>query len=204
MPHSETGEPLRKTSSRMSIVDSPGSHIQPGSSHAKTVDGSTSSRAMRARQMMSSTSTKVAVTRLISSITAQGREDSGGNGGLKKSLSVDLGDGVQLTEAMIAEFQQCFELFDKSGDGSVSAQEVGEVMQQLGVELSEEKLKSMVVEVDKDGSGELEFPEFIQLMARQMREGTEEREFREMFLMLSGGTSHFDMSTACQCYTAPL
>ena len=44
-------------------------------------------------------------------------------------------------------------------------------------------------QVDKDGSGELEFPEFIHLMARQMRDGVEDKEYREMFLMLSGGES---------------
>lgn len=108
-------------------------------------------------------------------------------GGLTKAKSVDLGDGVELTEEMIAEFKECFTLFDKSGDGSVSVDEVGEVMKQLGADLSRERLERLVTEVDKDGSGELEFPEFIQLMARQMRDGTDEKEMKEMFLMLSNG-----------------
>lgn len=114
-------------------------------------------------------------------------------GGLKKAKSVDLGDGVELTEEMIAEFKECFQLFDKSGDGSVSASEIGEVMLQLGVDLTQRKLEEMVAEVDTDGSGELEFPEFIQLMARQMREGTEDKEFREAFVMLSEGEAQFRM-----------
>jgi len=108
-------------------------------------------------------------------------------GGLAKAKSVDLGDGVELTEEMIAEFKECFTLFDKSGDGSVSIDEVGEVMRQLGADLTREKLQRLISEVDKDGSGELEFPEFIQLMARQMREGTDDKPIKDMFLMLSNG-----------------
>ena len=65
----------------------------------------------------------------------------------KKRKSVDLGDGVELTEEMIAEFKECFALFDKSGDGSVSAEEVGLVMSQLGRELSPETLQELVQEV---------------------------------------------------------
>eukprot|EP00951_Prasinocladus_malaysianus_P026292 scaffold233015_cov29-Prasinocladus_malaysianus.AAC.1 len=52
--------------------------------------------------------------------------NSGNGSSLSKSKSVDLGNGVELTEEMIAEFRECFNLFDKSGDGSVSADEIGE------------------------------------------------------------------------------
>uniref|UniRef100_A0A061S2P4 Calmodulin n=1 Tax=Tetraselmis sp. GSL018 TaxID=582737 RepID=A0A061S2P4_9CHLO len=104
-----------------------------------------------------------------------------------RSKPVDLGDGLELTEEMVAEFKECFTLFDKSGDGRVSAEEISEVMRQLGVDLSPEKLKTMIEEVDTNNSGELEFPEFLQLMVRQMTEHEEDQTLRQLFLHLSQG-----------------
>ena len=81
------------------------------------------------------------------SLAASQREKDKKHEESKKRKSVDLGDGVELTEEMIAEFKECFALFDKSGDGSVSAEEVGVVMSQLGRELSPETLQELVQEV---------------------------------------------------------
>ncbi|KAK8447114.1 hypothetical protein SEVIR_8G003000v4 [Setaria viridis] len=67
--------------------------------------------------------------------------------------------------------------------GTITSKELGTVMRSLGQSPSEEELQDMVKEVDADGSGAIDFQEFLTLLARQMREanGADEDELREAF-----------------------
>lgn len=75
-----------------------------------------------------------------------------------------------LTDAQVAEFKEVFALFDVDGNGSVSAGELGTVMRSLGQNPTEDEISKMVAEVDDDGSGNIEFPEFLVMMAKRIRE----------------------------------
>ncbi|XP_066336426.1 calmodulin-like isoform X2 [Miscanthus floridulus] len=88
-----------------------------------------------------------------------------------------------LTKKQIEEFREAFSLFDKDGDGTITTKELGTVMRSLGQSPTEEELQGMVDEVDADGSGAIDFQEFLTLLARQMREanGADEDELREAF-----------------------
>lgn len=46
------------------------------------------------------------------------------------------------------------------------------MMRSLGQNPTEAELQDMITEVDADGNGTIDFPEFIQLMARKMKVGT--------------------------------
>lgn len=59
---------------------------------------------------------------------------------------------------MIEEFRDAFELFDKDGDGFVTAVELGTVMRSLGLEPTDEELDDLVREIDEDG---MSVPSFI-------------------------------------------
>ncbi|NXQ33071.1 CALMS protein, partial [Alaudala cheleensis] len=87
----------------------------------------------------------------------------------------------RLSEEKIAEFKEAFSLFDRDGDGSISTKELGTVMRSLGQNPTEAELQDMVGEVDADGSGTIDFPEFLSLMARKMRDTDSEEEIREAF-----------------------
>ncbi|NWR35270.1 CALMS protein, partial [Tachuris rubrigastra] len=87
----------------------------------------------------------------------------------------------RLSEEKIAEFKEAFSLFDRDGDGSITTRELGTVMRSLGQNPTEAELRDMVGEVDADGSGTVDFPEFLSLMARKMRDTDGEEEIREAF-----------------------
>ena len=48
-------------------------------------------------------------------------------------------------------------MFDKDGDGTITAKELGVVMRQLGLNPTEEELLEMIKEVDENGDGEINF-----------------------------------------------
>lgn len=87
----------------------------------------------------------------------------------------------QLTEDQIAEFKEAFSLFDKDGDGTITTKELGTVMRSLGQNPTEAELQDMVNEVDADGNGTIDFPEFLTMMARKMKDTDSEEEIKEAF-----------------------
>lgn len=75
----------------------------------------------------------------------------------------------QLSEDQINECRETFKMFDKDGDGTISAKELGIVMRQLGLNPTEDELLEMIQEVDEDGNGEINFTEFLTIMAHKMK-----------------------------------
>ena len=73
-----------------------------------------------------------------------------------------------LTENQKEEFKEAFSLFDKDGDGTVSTEELGQVMRTLGQNPTESELNDMIKEVDIDGNGEIDFEEFVDLMIKKV------------------------------------
>mmetsp|Transcript_44859 Transcript_44859/g.71619 ORF Transcript_44859/g.71619 Transcript_44859/m.71619 type:complete len:205 (+) Transcript_44859:71-685(+) len=86
-----------------------------------------------------------------------------------------------LTEEQIEEFKEAFRLFDKDGSGTISNDELGTVMRSLGQNPSDQELTDLVEEVDIDGNGEIDFQEFLLMMAKKMNAVDSEQEIREAF-----------------------
>ncbi|KAF7348456.1 hypothetical protein MVEN_01362600 [Mycena venus] len=92
--------------------------------------------------------------------------------------------GIGETEALTTpptEFKEAFSLFDKDGDGTITTKELGTVMRSLGQNPTEAELQDMINEVDADGNGTIDFPEFLTMMARKMRDTDSEEEIKEAF-----------------------
>lgn len=53
--------------------------------------------------------------------------------------------------------------------GTITTKELGTVMRSLGQNPTEAELQDMINEVDADGNGTIDFPEFLNLMARKMK-----------------------------------
>merc|ERR1712022_96093 len=77
--------------------------------------------------------------------------------------------------------KEAFSLFDKDGDGTITTKELGTVMRSLGQNPTEAELQDMINEVDADGSGTIDFPDFLNLMARKMKDTDSEEEIKEAF-----------------------
>ncbi|XP_075246684.1 calmodulin-like [Convolutriloba macropyga] len=86
-----------------------------------------------------------------------------------------------LTPDQVAELREAFNLFDTDGSGSISTLELGEVLATLGEPATEEELATIIAEVDKDGNGEIDFPEFLQMMAGKLKERKLEDDLQEAF-----------------------
>lgn len=72
----------------------------------------------------------------------------------------------QLAAERVTECFNAFSLFDKDGDGSISAVELALAFRKLGKHVDREQVLSLMADVDKDGDGELDFSEFMDLMSR--------------------------------------
>ncbi|SCV69222.1 BQ2448_2242 [Microbotryum intermedium] len=84
-------------------------------------------------------------------------------------------------EEQVSEFKEAFSLFDKDGDGTITTRELGTVMRSLGQNPTEAELQDMITEVDADGNGQIDFPEFLTMMARKMKDTDSEEEIHEAF-----------------------
>ncbi|XWS53898.1 hypothetical protein CRYUN_Cryun10bG0039700 [Craigia yunnanensis] len=89
--------------------------------------------------------------------------------------------GDILSEEQIVEFKEAFCLFDKDGDGCITVEELATVIRSLGQNPTEKELQDMINEVDADGNGTIEFSEFLNLMAKKMKETDAEEELKEAF-----------------------
>jgi len=89
-----------------------------------------------------------------------------------------------LSDAMLSEFKAAFDIFDTDGGGDISTAELGTVMKMLGQNPSREELDEIIEEVDEDGSGSIDFEEFLVMMVRLLKEdqaGKSEEELAECF-----------------------
>nr|KAF6421404.1 troponin C1, slow skeletal and cardiac type [Molossus molossus] len=109
------------------------------------------------------------------------------------ALSADSMDDIykaaveQLTEEQKNEFKAAFDIFVLGAeDGCISTKELGKVMRMLGQNPTPEELQEMIDEVDEDGSGTVDFEEFLVMMVRCMKDdskGKSEEELSDLFRM---------------------
>ena len=74
-----------------------------------------------------------------------------------------------LSEEQIEEIREAFNLFDTDHSGSIDYRELKAAMRALGFEVKKEELKKMITDIDADGSGQIEFPEFLEMMTGKVR-----------------------------------
>merc|ERR550519_2585944 len=69
-----------------------------------------------------------------------------------------------LTDAQYQAFQEAFELFDKNGGGTIDAAELQKTLDDCGIYVNGDDLAEIMMTLDHDGNGEVDFDEFLTLM----------------------------------------
>ena len=67
-------------------------------------------------------------------------------------------------EQMKEELKEAFRLYDKEGQGFITNEVLKEILREIDNTLTEEDLDGIVEEVDEDGSGTMDFDEFVEMM----------------------------------------
>ncbi|KAJ1749677.1 Golgi Transport [Coemansia sp. RSA 989] len=74
---------------------------------------------------------------------------------------------ADMNEQNIKELKEAFALFDKDNNGVITRNELSRLMRSLNHNPTEEELNDMINEVDENGDGSIDFPEFVAMMARK-------------------------------------
>ncbi|XP_022195380.1 troponin C [Nilaparvata lugens] len=67
-------------------------------------------------------------------------------------------------EAMQEELKEAFRLYDKEGNGYITTGTLREILAALDDKLNNDDLDGIIAEIDTDGSGTVDFDEFMEMM----------------------------------------
>ncbi|XP_050434687.1 troponin C isoform X1 [Adelges cooleyi] len=67
-------------------------------------------------------------------------------------------------EAMQEELKEAFRLYDREGNGYITTATLREILAALDEKLGPEDLDGIIAEIDTDGSGTVDFDEFMEMM----------------------------------------
>lgn len=86
----------------------------------------------------------------------------------------------QLIEEQIQEFREIFNLFDEDHDSRLSVYELGKMLNSLGQNCTEHDVIAMIQtnDVEPDEQNRIDFPDFLSLMARKMKDTDTEEDSR--------------------------
>ena len=88
---------------------------------------------------------------------------------------------TKMSKEELAEFREIFDLVDKDKGGSISRDELGELMDTLGIWASKEEIDLMINEIDEDNNGEIDFEEFVAVMSRKVNANYTSEEVKSAF-----------------------
>ena len=92
------------------------------------------------------------------------------------------GDIVKkLTQTQKNDLAEAFDIFDVDGDGTVSSKELGSLFRCFGARKSPSEIEEILLKFDEDGSGEIEFDEFVAMMADTILEPDVDPELLESY-----------------------
>ena len=70
----------------------------------------------------------------------------------------------KITQEKVEEYREAFEVFDKDGSGTITVQELYQVITSMGQKCTLADAKEMIKEVDTDKNETIELDEFIMMM----------------------------------------
>ena len=98
-----------------------------------------------------------------------------------KQRSTNKKGKAKLTEEQKQEIKEAFDLFDTDGLGKIDAKELKVAMRALGFEVKKEEIRRIILDMDRDGTGCIEYQDFLDLMTIKMQERDPVEEMRKAF-----------------------
>ena len=92
----------------------------------------------------------------------------------------------KLTPEQIDQCRRLFDVFDINRDRTISSKDLGKVLRSLNLNPSQSELQAMISRVDSDGSGRIEFTEFVRLYADKCKESINKEDVIRYFQMFDG------------------
>ena len=74
-------------------------------------------------------------------------------------------------------------MFDTSGSGTIEPKELKVALRALGAEPDKDEIQKLVEQFDKDGSGTIDFHEFLAIMMKKMSETDQKDALDEAFML---------------------
>lgn len=93
-----------------------------------------------------------------------------------------------LSESELTEFREIFNLVDRDGGGTITQEELGELMDTLGIDATPEEIDTMIKEIDQDSNGEIDFDEFVAVMSRKVSATYSSEQVKSAFKLFEGSS----------------
>ena len=87
--------------------------------------------------------------------------DADGSGSIDFAEFVTLMAHNMTDEKSADDLKDAFAVFDRSGDGNISPDELQRIMINVGEPVSLEDVNAVIKQADVDGDGEIDFEEFV-------------------------------------------
>ena len=88
---------------------------------------------------------------------------------------------TSLSEETKADYMDAFNMFDTNHDGTINSQKIGELMRKFGKNPTESQLNQIIRNIAKNGSKQIGFDDFVELMEQKNKENDPEIEIINMF-----------------------
>ncbi|XP_012372376.1 centrin-2-like [Octodon degus] len=108
----------------------------------------------------------------------------------------------KLTEAQKQETRGAFDLFGADGTGTIDIKELKVTMRAPGFMPKKQEIKKMISEIDKEGTGKINFSDFLTMMTQEISEKDIKEEILKAFRLFddneTGTISFRDLKRAAK------
>lgn len=111
----------------------------------------------------------------------------------KKKKPTGKSGRFELTDEQKHEIREAFDLFDTDKSGSIDYHELKVAMRALGFDVRKAEVLKLMKEYDRNETGQIEYPDFVDIMTQKISERDPEEEIKKAFSLFdddqTGGIS---------------
>ena len=97
----------------------------------------------------------------------------------------------EITEEQKQEIKEAFDLFDTDKIGAIDYHELKVAMRALGFDVRKQEVISLMKEYDRDNTGRIEYPDFLEIMTQKIADRNPTEEIYKAFKLFDDDNSGF-------------